>query len=345
MACRRAEDPAAKRCAAIRAVAPDRACRARATAKLSLRPGGFGQAEQDGFAVKVVGESRCVAGTGDHSGPPAPPPTARDAADSSVAAPICSSRPVSISRPATAAPSKQPHACGGQSCKASPRVSATVPGMWDCSAQEPCAINSRVSSRTKKGLPPLRCHNCALTCPTVRAGSRHRSDHRRDVGRAQTAEGQMLRGRQGSSSGGASVSRYAPISRTLLPVSARARNPSSRTEGSSAHCRSSIATTGVGSAARPAKQRRRTRTPGTPRLLPRRIHGRGRVMVACSSRPASPSSVTGRPVACRTCDHGQYGGAPLPSQHNPAGSCSAPAARPRRAARTAPWSSRYRPRR
>jgi len=37
----------------------------------------------------------------------------------------------------------------------------------------------------------------------------------------------------------------------------------------------------------------------------------------CTSQPASPSSATDRPLARRTCAHGQYGGAPSPSQQNP----------------------------
>ena len=36
--------------------------------------------------------------------------------------------------------------------------------------------------------------------------------------------------------------------------------------------------------------------------------------MASSSQPASPSSVTGSPLARRTWDHGQYGGVPSPSQ-------------------------------
>ena len=42
-------------------------------------------------------------------------------------------------------------------------VSATLAGIWAGWCHEPCARSSRTSSLTKNGLPPLRCHNWAVT--------------------------------------------------------------------------------------------------------------------------------------------------------------------------------------
>jgi hypothetical protein len=42
-------------------------------------------------------------------------------------------------------------------------VSVTLAGIWAGCCHEPCARSSRISSLTKNGLPPLRCHSSAAT--------------------------------------------------------------------------------------------------------------------------------------------------------------------------------------
>ena len=120
------------------------------------------------------------------------------------------------------------------------------------------------------------------------------------------------------SSGDASVSRYAPSSSTAPPPG---RGPGSPAAAATARRPS------AGRRAPPARAGRRPGGPGTATTASnkrnwasRRGGGARRLRLAgaaCSSQPASPSSAAGKPVARSTCDHGQYGGAPSPSQQNP----------------------------
>ena len=125
------------------------------------------------------------------------------------------------------------------------------------------------------------------------------------------------------------MSRYAPSRSTARAVRARARNLSSRNDGSSAQCRSSR-TTSTGRNPDPAARHPRHRDTASNKrnwasAAAAAFIGSAVAALAgpaargpdCSSQPASPSSAAGRPLARSTCDQGQYGGAPSPSQQNP----------------------------
>ena len=65
-----------------------------------------------------------------------------------------------MSRPATAAhSSSRTHSVDSRASRRR-SVSATLAGIWAGWCHEPWAGSSRVSSLTKNGLPPLRCHSC-----------------------------------------------------------------------------------------------------------------------------------------------------------------------------------------
>ena len=64
-----------------------------------------------------------------------------------------------MSRPATAAHSSSRTHSVESRASLRRNVSATLAGIWVCSCHEPCTTSNRVSSRTKNGLPPLRCHS------------------------------------------------------------------------------------------------------------------------------------------------------------------------------------------
>ena len=212
----------------------------------------------------------------------------------------------------------------------------------------PCACSSRVSSRTKNGLPPLRCHNCSADLRRGRDPGQ-RVDHRVDVqpGRGRAA-GRAARRRRAASSCG----------RLVVPVGADEQHPADRQRpraGTTAASATARRPTAGRRAPRPRAGRRQARR-GSGRRRRRAGTGRRRLPTApsgrragCIGQPAAAGRaerrpVTGRPVARSTWVHGQYGGAPLPSQQNPRRTVAVRAglARP---ARPAPRTSRCRPRR
>ena len=170
-----------------------------------------------------------------------------------------------MSRPATAAHSSSRTHSVESRASLRRSVSATLAGIWAGWCHEPCARSSRISSLTKNGLPPLRCHSCggdlgrkASSRPAPGPAPRRRPG----------------RGRPGRVAGPARRSCAAPGTprcpgrRRAGPraraARARARNPSSRSDGSSAQCRSSSTTsTGRPAARRPQAPRRPPRTSGT----------------------------------------------------------------------------------
>ena len=223
-----------------------------------------------------------------------------------------------MSRPATAARSSSRTHSVDSRASLRRSVSATLAGIWAGWCHEPWAASNRVSSLTKNGLPPLRCHSPAVTSagrlvPASSPASAPTSSGVRPVRTSCWAWPATSR-----SSPDASVSRYAPSSSTARAVRARARNLSSRNDGSSAQCRSSRTT----STGRPAARRPRHRDTASNKrnwasAAAAALAGSAAPEPDCSSQPASPSSAAGRPLARSTCDQGQYGGAPSPSQQNP----------------------------
>ena len=77
--------------------------------------------------------------------------------------PLCANSPGSTSRPATAAHSSNRTQPVESRANRRRNVSETLVGICVRSCHPPCAISSLVNSRTKNGLPPLRCHNWAVT--------------------------------------------------------------------------------------------------------------------------------------------------------------------------------------
>ena len=254
-----------------------------------------------------------------------------------------------MSRPATAAhSSSRTHSVESRASRRR-NVSATLAGIWVRSCHEPCAISSRVSSRTKNGLPPLRCHSWAMT--SVTASVRRRRPARRAI--ASTSAG----ARPARASCCAVPASCAQLRRTpRCPGRRRAAAPCWR-PGRGPGIPAAAATARPPSAGRRAPRARAGRRPGgrgTGRPL--RTSGTGRRAAAaaligsagpeagCSSQPASPRSAVGhaagpqdlrpRPVRRRA--------AALPAE--PAQDQGSPA-RPRRSARPAPPSCRCRPRR
>ena len=68
-----------------------------------------------------------------------------------------------MSRPATAAHSSSRTHSVDSRASLRRSVSATLAGIWAGWCHEPWAASNRVSSLTKNGLPPLRCHSPAVT--------------------------------------------------------------------------------------------------------------------------------------------------------------------------------------
>src|SRR4051812_19025849 len=95
-----------------------------------------------------------------------------------------------MSRPATAAQSNNRTHSVESRANLRRSISAIPAGMCPWSCQLPCATSNLVSSRTKKGLPPLRRHICPLTLaataePAITASL--------DIGRTERRERELLR--------------------------------------------------------------------------------------------------------------------------------------------------------
>lgn len=69
-----------------------------------------------------------------------------------------------MSRPAVAAHSSSRTHSVERRASLRRSVSATLAGIWVGCCHEPWAASSQVSSLTKNGFPPLRCHSWAVTC-------------------------------------------------------------------------------------------------------------------------------------------------------------------------------------
>ena len=157
----RACGPAASRCAATRAAGPGRACSARATDRLIaalavlFSPARMASRYRSwvnaGGAVPVMTPARRASSS-----------RAGTAGSWPGAAP-CTSRLTSMSRPATAARSSSRTHSVDSRASLRRSVSATLAGIWAGWCHEPWAASNRVSSLTKNGLPPLRCHSPAVT--------------------------------------------------------------------------------------------------------------------------------------------------------------------------------------
>ena len=203
------------------------------------------------------------------------------------------------------------------------RVSRTPSGtgsdpLLSPAAQPPRARTSRVSSRTKSGLPPQCCHTASARASDGR-------DPATTVIRSATSVGVERSKRQhgcgdaGAAPRLASVSRYEPRIRTRrTPTPAWRRTPAAARMAVSAHCRSSRTTTSGASLPIGAARWRLRRTAGTgrppPPMLTRPRPG------GAGQQPARLASATGcRPASIprSTCVHSQYGGAPAPFQPTP----------------------------
>ena len=226
-----------------------------------------------------------------------------------------------MSRPATAAhSSSRTHSVESRASRRR-SVSATLAGIWVVLVPRPCASE-------QPGQLPDEERVAAAAPPQLGGDLRPEAlvpasvpGHRLDVGRRRGRPGRVAaparRARQLRRTPRCPGTRRA-AARARRQV--RARNPSSRSDGSSAQCRSSSTTSTSGSSAA-RRPRQRATASNRRNWASRRGDGarsaRPAPEAGSSSQPASPSSAAGRPLARRTCDHGQYGGAPSPSQQNP----------------------------
>ena len=263
----RACGPAASRCAATRAAGPDRACSARPTARLIAVLAAWCQAVEDRLAVEVVGEPR-------RRGAAITPAWRASSSRLERRGLIGRPRPPCASRPSVDVaagdrrPLQQPDAFRGEPGQPAPQrlrdagrdLGRLVPRALRDQQPGQLADEERVAAAA---LPQLGGDLGRRVVPAELP-----ADHRLDVGRAEAGQGELLglpgdlvqRRRTPRCPGSAPSEQH-----RARAARARARNPSSRSDGSSAQCRSSSTTSTGRSAARRRGTARPPRTSGTGR--------------------------------------------------------------------------------
>ena len=331
--------------------APDRACSARPTAKLSLGPGRSGSGRAEWFPGRGRGRISAI-----RRQRPTITPARRASSNSSSGVGFVGGRTASGQQAGVDVPSgdrgpvQQPHAPGRAIGPAAAAVSRRHgAGMWVCSCQEPCAIEQPGQLADEEGVaaasPP---QSGALTlAATVPCRRSRRPSPRHPPGR----------GRRGAAAARGRPGRASPVGRFGVPVRTDQQHPAVGQcpgQESEQPQRRLVRPLQVverrpaaaASAARPARQRatdsnsRNSASAAAPASMD--VAGLTVGRRAASRRRRARS--TGRPVARRTCDHGQYGGAPCPPSRSPAKDRAVRAGLAR-SARPAPRSCRCRPRR